>query len=115
MPVLAFAAWSWIARPEFIWGADPKNEPPKRVEADARIGMYLTGRRIESYRKQNGHLPGTLSVVGDRTPGLTYEAVNDSVFELRMTAAGKRIVLKSNEPQSNILGNSAAVMMGHDR
>lgn len=112
VPLLAFSAYSWIARPAFIWGAAIEPLPPERVEANLRFAMYLFAQRIEQYRAEEGGYPPSLDAVGDSVPGVYYMPVSDSVFELRATQPGRAIVFRSNESPDTFLGNSVAIIQG---
>jgi len=106
-------AYSWIERPEFIWGPNPKNVPPARQEANLRVAMYLLAQRVATYRAQTGYLPESLAPIGDSIDGVSYHVVHDTVFELRGLAAGKAVTLRSDQSLDAFLGNSFQIIQGH--
>ena len=109
---IGFGIYSWVARPEFIWGPAARQESPARREATLRFSMYLLARRLESYRAAAGGYPTSLSALNGGTEGITLHIVSDSVFELRATDNGRPIVFRSNEPASVFLGASPAILTG---
>lgn len=102
----AFAAWSFVARPAFIWGAGAGAFPPERVEAGLRLAMYLQARRLDLFRRREGEYPDVLGEVGGDTT-LGYRRVNDTSFVLTAAAGGGRVlVLQSSDDREAFLGNS---------
>jgi hypothetical protein len=112
VPLLALSVYSWVARPELIWGPRARSVPPQRREADIRFAMFLLARRIQSYRATEGALPPSLAAIGSRVPGVSYAVISDSVFELRTQEGGKAIVLRSDAPAGDFLGNAARIVAG---
>ena len=110
----AFSAYSWFARPEFIWGPTPK-VAPARAETDARVAIFLLSRRIESYRKSHGALPATLAGMERAGSGISYRALADTVFELSANAGGKALVFRSDVPPGDFLGSARRVITGVTR
>jgi len=115
VPLLAICIYSWIARPELIWGPRAGSVPAARQDANLRFGMFLLAQRVKSYRKKEGAFPSSIAAVGSRLPGVTYALVSDSVFELRAMEQGKRIVYRSDEPGSRFLNGAAKVIAGQAR
>jgi hypothetical protein len=109
--VLALSAYSWIARPEFIWGPRPTPLPAAQREAGLRFAMFLLSQRIKAYRDAGGGYPPSLSAIGDSLAGVTY-SVSGNVFELRATENGKPIVLRSDQSADAFLGNSTNIIQG---
>ncbi len=102
---LAFSAWSLIARPAFIWGTGASPVSPQRLEASARLAMYLQARRLDFYRAREGEYPEALGEVGGDTT-LGYERVADTAFVLSISIAGKRLELPSASDREAFLANS---------
>jgi hypothetical protein len=101
----AFSAWSFLAKPEFIWGSGATPISPERTEASARLAMYLQARRLDLYREREGEYPEALAVVGGDT-SLGYERSSDTSFALTITVGGKRLELASGSDRESFLGSS---------
>lgn len=102
---IGFCAWSFIARPAFIWGTGASPIPPQRAEAGVRLAMYLQARRLDLYREREGAYPDALGEVGGDTT-IDYRRADDTAFVLTATAAGRVLVLKSADDREAFLGNS---------
>src|SRR5262245_42772849 len=50
--LMAFTLFAYMARPEFIFGANPNNTPEVRRDANVRFTLYLVSRRVESFKNQ---------------------------------------------------------------
>ena len=103
---LAVTGYSWIGKPQFIWGAPAVMPSPEIQQADMRMSMYFFAIKVERYRKQHGAYPNSLSDMGDSLPGLRYSLVSPSTYELRGTAANREIVLRSDMAGAQFLGNA---------
>lgn len=107
----AFSAYSWLMRPEFLWG--PRFEQPPLVQdADARLAMVLLSQRLEARRAADGRYPVTLDAIGEQGGGIQYRLLSDTVFELRATVNGRVLMLRSTDNTDSFLGNSMAVIGG---
>lgn len=114
VPLIAFSVYSYVARPEYIWG--PATAPsPVQQEAGLRFGMYLLAQRVESYRVSNGRYPESLALAGDGLEGVSYAVISETVFELRATADGKAIVFRSDAPVDAFLGKSPEFIQDRGR
>jgi len=111
IPMIALALYSWVARPEFIWGPGAKPIPPVRQEANIRFSMFLLAQRIETYRHAVGSYPLSLSEVGDSLEGVVYTRA-DSVYELRAVDNGKPIVYRPDRSIDEFLGASPLIIQG---
>jgi hypothetical protein len=101
----AFSAWSFVAKPAFIWGAGVTPISPERTEASARLAMYLQARRLDLYREREGEYPEALATVGGET-SLGYQRATDTSFVLTITIGGTRLELASGSDREAFLGNS---------
>jgi len=115
VPALAFSVYSFVARPEFIWGANPANVSAVRQDANLRFTMFLLSQRIRSQFKARGRLPASWAEVGETPKGITYTVVSDSVFELRADERNQVLVLRSNEPPKQFLGDAPSVIAGRSQ
>lgn len=111
IPMLAFAAYTWIARPEFLWGPGVRPLPPVQEEAGIRFSMFLLAQRIQAFYDNTGRYPTSLSEIEDSVPNVRYVPM-DSVFELRTGLKGKPIVLRSDRSMDDFLGTSTLVIQG---
>jgi hypothetical protein len=104
--LIGFCVFSWVARPEFIWGPGAQPMPPAQQEASLRFGMFVLSQRIEADRAARGAYPASLGAFGARAAGVRYRVLSDSAFELRAAANGRPVILRSNESMDVFLGNS---------
>lgn len=83
---------------------------PERVDASARMQVFLAAQRVFAYQKSTGRLPADLQQAGVDSNGLTYWRSTDSLFELRVVAGGVPVAYKSTMPPSEFLGNTFQVL-----
>lgn len=105
VPLLAFSVWSWVARPEIIWGADAELSAAER-EDHLRLTMFFLAQRIEAARRQTGHYPVTLGEIGESSTSVSYRLVDDSTFTLSASSGTGELLLNSRQPLDQFLGNS---------
>jgi len=110
--LLALSAYSWLARPEFIWGPSARSVPVERRDASLRFTMYLLARRIEAFRKSQGSYPASLDALGPAPAGISFHALGDSAFELRATNNGTPIVFRSQDAPDAFLRGSPRIIGG---
>jgi len=110
----AFSAYSWFARPEFIWGPKASAEPV-RQDAEARLSIYFISRRLEAAKKRDGGYPATLA--GIARPGSTvqYRLLSDSTYELLEMLGSKPLAYRSDTPVNAFLGNAARIITAPTR
>jgi hypothetical protein len=104
--LLGASAYSWIARPEAIWG--PSGEPISPVidRASARMSMAILAQRLNDVRGQTGAYPLTLRDIGEAAGGIDYSLVGDTMFVLTAQSAGDSIVYRSTQPLDAFLGRT---------
>jgi hypothetical protein len=104
--LLGASAYSWIARPEAIWG--PSGEPISPVidRASARMSMAIIAQRLNDVRGQTGAYPLTLRDIGEAAGGIDYSLVGDTMFVLTAQSAGDSIVYRSTQPLDAFLGRT---------
>jgi hypothetical protein len=108
VPALAFAAWSWIARPEIIWGPRPRQVTPERQEADTRFSLFLLARRIDGYRRSAGAFPPSLDSISGAPKGVAYRLVGDSAYEI----SANGLTYRSGTPVAELLSNAPRIIAG---
>lgn len=112
VPTLVFSIYSYVARPEFIWGPNETNVTAVRRDANLRFTMFLLSQRIRVEGRAKGRLPATLEEVGQNPRGITYRVVSDTVFELRSVENGQVVVFRSDEPPRQFLGDVQKYITG---
>lgn len=112
VPALLFCVFSLVFTPEFIWGPTTVALAPAERDANLRFTMFLLAQRIRSYRAANGRLPASLEAVGESPTGIAYAVVSDTVFQLTGEEAGQQLVLRSDAPASEFLGDAARRLRG---
>jgi hypothetical protein len=110
IPLLALSLYSWIARPEFIWGRRALALPVVEQDANLRMAMFLLGMRLDAYREETGAYPPSLDEVGERAPGITYTLVTDSTFQLSGMAGSHEVVFLSEGNAEEFLGRTKDVI-----
>lgn len=106
MALLTFSAWSFIARPAFIWGAST-TMPVAQEGANARVALFMLAERLRAFRAQAGYYPASLAEIGEQSASIRYRRLSDSLFELRTTLAdSSAVVYQSDQPADAFLGNS---------
>jgi hypothetical protein len=115
IPLLAFCIYSFVARPDFIWGT-AVTLPPAQREANGKVALFLLAQRLEAIRAERGEYPESLRDIGEEAAGLQYRLVADSVFELRFKPdSASEIVFRSNENAAQFLGDSPMKIQGRER
>lgn len=98
----------WVM-PSYIEPAD-YSPSPQRVEAGARMTVFLAAQRVLAYQKANGRLPSDLAQAGADPNGLTYLRRADSVFEIHALADGQDVAFRSSENPASFLGDAFQVL-----
>jgi hypothetical protein len=101
-----------------VWILPSLNPPPllapspERVDASARMQVYLAAQRVVAYQRAHGRLPADLHQAGVDSSGLTYWRSTDSLFELRTIAGGVPLAYRSTMKQAEFLVNTFQVLGG---
>jgi len=112
--VLGVAAYSWVARPELIWG--PRAQPTAaRQDANTRVAMVLLAQKLDARRATEGTYPRSLREIGEGATAIAYTVTSDSTYELRSRVGDHDLVLRSSDARDAFLGNAIAVIGGHAR
>ena len=112
LPLLGLSIYSWIARPEFIWGRTARPMQPAEADANLRMAMFLLGMRLDAYREEQGFYPASLDAIGESLPGVSYELVTDSIFELRGVVGQQPIIFRSDMTADEYLGKTKNIIFG---
>ena len=108
MVLLCAAVWiapSFFQPPQVV-------QSPARVDASARMTMFLAAQRVLAYRGANGRLPLKLAEAGVDSTGLTYWRSTDSLFEIHATAGGQPIAFRSSANPAAFLGTTFQTLGG---
>ena len=103
---LFFTALTFIAYPDWVFGASPALMSDARREAGVRMAMYLSAGRLLAYRDARGNLPETLGAVGDDWDGVIYTNEGDGTFVLQSRLGNQTVVLRSEGDAKKFLGLS---------
>ena len=106
----AFTLYSWIGRPAFIWGPPIGPPPPEVQDANLRMAMFVTGMKLDKYKKEHRAYPASFAEFGDSVRGLSYERLSDSTFQLRGRAANREVVFRNDMRPDEFLGNTKDVI-----
>ena len=113
-PALAFALYSFVGRPAFLWGERPQVSPVV-VESSLRLSMALLGTQIEDFRARHGELPETLAAFGQEGGPVRYHAADDSTWVLTATEAGRTLTLTRGDDMERFVGTALTVLRGRAR
>ena len=113
--LLGASAYSWIARPERIWGPSGQSPSPVIDRANARLTLVIMAQRLEAARARDGHYPLSLAEAGEAASGIGYELVGDTGFVLTARSAGDTIVFRSHQDATEFLGRSVELVSGRGR
>ena len=111
---LLFTLSTFIAFPDWVFGASPALMSAQRREASTRMAMYLTAERLLRYRDASGSLPVSLSDVGDSWNGITYTNFGGA-FLLQSRVGKENLVLHSEGDDRAFLGLSPRYLRGRER
>ena len=105
-PLLAVSIYSWVARPAFIWGPAVAPRSVAQSEANLKAAIFFLGMRLDAYREEQGFYPASLAAIGETIPGVTYELITDSVFELRGVVGRQPVLFRSDMTAEEYLGGT---------
>lgn len=113
--LLALSLYSWVAKPQVIWGAPLKEPTPEVQQANLRMSMFLFGMKVDRFRTKHGSYPETLAAMGDSIRGISYARLSDGAFELRGRAANRELVFRSDMRGEDFLGNARELIQSRPR
>jgi hypothetical protein len=113
--LLALSTYSWLARPAFIWGPGTRMLPREHEDAGARFSMMEVAQRIELYRRDHGRIPESLEAVDASGRGISYAAINDSMYELRALSGSTELIFRSTDSVEAFLSSSVSYLTGARR
>jgi hypothetical protein len=104
---LLFTLTTFLAFPDWVFGASPALMSAQRREASTRMAMYLTAERLLSYQDARGSLPVSLTDVGDSWTGgdINYSTFGGS-FLLTSRVGNQTLALRSEDDRRAFLGLS---------
>jgi hypothetical protein len=108
--LLGASAYSWIARPEAIWGPSGAPVSPVLDDASARMSIAIIAQRLADARAQTGHYPLALSEIGEASVAITYTLLGDTAFVLAARTQGDSVEYRSDQPLAEFVGRSADVV-----
>ena len=118
-PLLLLTAYTYIARPDWVFGARPTIGSIERREAYQRFVMSLVAYRVEYFRATNqGQLPQTLVEVGEEWPGIGYTVVDRErgLYELHGTGVlPDPIRYRSDQRVADFVGTSTRFLRDWNR
>jgi hypothetical protein len=101
---LITCATVWIL-PSFVVPA-AEVPSPERVEASARMTIFLASERVRAFHRAKGRLPVTLAEAGVDSADIGYFRSSDTGFDMWMTANGGRINYRSTMNSAEFLGTT---------
>lgn len=79
---------------------------PDRIEAGARIRLYLASERVRNFQRRTGALPMHLAEASIDSTNLSYWRSTDSAFEIWTEVGGERLSYRSTMPSAEFLGSA---------
>ena len=113
---VSLAAYSYLARPAWVFGPSPDQGPLVQREGYLRYAMFLAAERVLEYRESNaGSLPRTLLETGESWPGMSYH-VSGETFELRARVdSAPPLVYQSTQDPRTFLGTARRFLREGDQ
>lgn len=108
LTLAALCAIVWVA-PSMLGNATV-TQSPERLEAGARMTLFLASERIRGHQRAHGRLPATLAEAGVDSTGLSYRARSAEVFELGTEVNGTRITYHSTMHTAAFLGSTLEIL-----
>jgi hypothetical protein len=119
LPLLVLTVYTYVARPAWVFGADPVAGSVERREAYQRFVMSLVAHRLDYYRATNqGQLPQSLIDVGEEWPGIGYTVVDreQGIYELHGTGVlPEPIKYRSDQRLPDFVGGSTRFLRDWNR
>jgi hypothetical protein len=83
---------------------------PQRLDASARMTLFLASERVRAFERVHQRLPRTLVEAGVDTTGISFWRSTSSGFEIGTTVNGARLLYDSNTPNVAFLGSTLQVL-----
>lgn len=81
-----------------------------QAEQDLRAAMFLQAQRVEAYIRKEHKLPDDLLAAGSATPGVEYERIDSTTYELIGTNGPATVRYRRGESMDQLLGSGAEVL-----
>ena len=108
--LLGASAYSWIARPEAIWGPSGAPVSPVLDGASARLTIAIIAQRLNEARAQTGRYPRALDEIGEAPVEITYRLVGDTIFVLGARTGVDSLEYRSTQPLDEFVGRSMDIV-----
>lgn len=103
----AFIAYLWIARPAFIFSAQPSAPlTADQREAHMRYAIYLQRGRVATYLAEKHRLPESLRETGSVEAGVEYERLTENSYDVFGTVDGTLLRLSDKMSADSFLGDA---------
>lgn len=81
-----------------------------QAEANLRAAMFLQAQRVEAYIRKEGRLPDNLLAAGSATPGIQYERIDSTTYELIGTNGPATVRYRRGDSMDQLLGSGTEVL-----
>jgi hypothetical protein len=105
-----------LVEPEWLGG--PRALPPETPQvaaASLRLSVLRERQRVEDFTRKHGRLPTSLAEAGSTGTTLRYEPRDSNKFIISGQAGDSLIILHSDVPFSDFLGNSLERLQNRGR
>lgn len=110
LTLIVLGGFVWLQRPHWILRPAPAQESTVLQEANLRLALATTARKIEHYRAQHGRRPATLGETGLHPAGISYEVEGTDGYRLNGENGEVRLTLRSTDALPAFVGNSFQII-----